>query len=411
MGEVEKSLADEKKVSFRDLVRLPSTTFGTFGLYRYPAKFIPHVVAYVLANYAQSGMKVFDPFAGYGTVGVVSKVFGYDYELWDLNPMLEVLHSVATLEPEAVDTKEIVDQMAICKEEFVPDWSRLDYWFPKEFPPLLYRAWGFYHSLHDRYLKLLLTIPLLKVTRYYSLDDMQRQKLSISPISEGRMVTLLTSNWKMKFFEMVERELRKVVRGIADYWTLSPKQTRETVRGGVDSLTTDLTEKKDILITSPPYLQSQEYIRQAKMDLFWLGYSEEKVKALSKMEIPYRDIEPQPIHSKTFSIVRDQLGEKHMQRVFDRYFWGVLGALTRLQENVDSYLFLFVGRASMRGHAVPIDRIFAEHFVDLGWMHETTLVDTIVTRRMFSYRVNPATNRKDDRTKTENMVILRRKNT
>jgi len=416
MGEVEKTLADEKRVSFRNLVDLPSTTFGTFGLYRYPAKFIPHVVAYVLENYAHSGMKVFDPFAGYGTVGVVSKIYGCDYELWDLNPMLEVLHNVATLEPEVVDTQEVVDRMAISKEEFVPDWSKIDYWFPKEFLPLLYRAWGFFHSLQDsssqdRYLKLLLTIPLLKVTRYYSLDDMQRQKLSVSPVSEERMVTLLTSDWKTKFFEMLEKELRKVVKGIADYWSLSPKQTRENVRGGIDSLTTELTEKKDILITSPPYLQSQQYIRQAKMDLFWLGYSEEKVKALSKLEIPYRDIEPQPIHSKTFSIMRDQIGEKRMQRVFDRYFWGVLGALTRLQENVDSYLFLFVCRATMRGHAVPIDRIFAEHFVDLGWMHETTLVDTIVARRMFSYRVNPATNHKDDRTKTENMVILRRKNT
>jgi len=411
MTRLEKTLGEERKVIFRNLVDLPSTTYGTFGLYRYPAKFIPHVIAYVLENYAQPNMKIFDPFAGYGTVGVVSRIYDYDYELWDLNPMLKILHSVATLEPEGIDIKELVSQMYDSKEKFVPDWSKLDYWFPKEFLPLLFKVWGFYHSLDNEYLKLLLTIPLLKVTRYFSHDDMQRQKLSKSPISEERMVSLLTSDWKTKFFNMVEGELRRVVEGIADYWILSPKQTKATIKAGIDVSTTELEEEKDILITSPPYLQSQEYIRQAKMDLFWLGWSEDKVRELSRLEIPYRDVEPQLIRSKTFSFIRNEIGENHLQKVFDRYFWGVLGALTRLQEKIGSYLFLFVGRTSMRGHAIPIDRIFAEHFTELGWVHEVTLVDTIVTRRMFSYRINPATKVKDERTPVENLVILRREET
>ena len=408
MTRLDKIMGEEKKVLFRDLVSLPSTTYATYGLYRYPAKFIPHVITYILENYAQPNMKVFDPFAGYGTVGVVSKVYGYDYEMWDLNPLLETFHSIATLEPEEVDVKELLDQMASSNKEFIPDWSKLDYWFPREFLPLLHKVWGFYHSLDDEYLRLLLTIPLLKITRYFSYDDMQRQKLSKSPVSEERMVSLLTCDWKTKFFKMLEEEVWKVINGIAEYWTLSPKQTRAIVKGGVDVLTTNLEEKKDILITSPPYLQSQEYIRQAKMDLFWLGCSEDRIRELSKLEIPYRDVEPQAIRSETFSLMRNKIGENHLRKVFDRYFWGVLGALTRLQEKVNSYLFLFLGRTSMRGNAIPIDRIFAEHFVELGWTHEVTLVDTIVSRRMFSYRVNPATKVKDNRTPVENLVILRR---
>jgi hypothetical protein len=405
---MEKVMGEERKIVFRNEVSLPSTRYATFSLYRYPAKFIPHVISYVLEKYGRPNTKVFDPFAGYGTVGVVSKIFGYDYELWDLNPILEVLHSVATLEPEHVDVKELVSQAATFDGKFVPNWSKLDYWFISDFLPLIEKAWGFYHSIEDRYLKLLLTIPLLKVTRYFSYDDMQRQKLSKSPISERRMVSLLTSDWKIKFYKMLEDELWKVVEGIGDYWTLSPKQAKAIVKGGVDVLATDLEEEKDILITSPPYLQSQEYIRQAKMDLFWLGHSEEEIKKLSKLEIPYRKVEQQAIHSETYEKIRSEIQEDHLREVFDSYFWGVLGALTRLQKKVRSYLFLFVGQTSMRGRAVPIDRIFAEHFVELGWTHEVTLVDTIVSRRMFSYRVNPATNTKDKRTPVENLVILRK---
>lgn len=404
-----KIMKKEKKVLFRNLVSIPSTTYATYGLYRYPAKFIPQVIAYVMEKYTHPKMKIFDPFAGYGTVGVVSRIYGCDYELWDLNPLLKTLHTVATLKPKKVKVEELLRQMATSHEEFIPQWSRLCYWFPEEFLPFLFNVWGFYHSLDDTYLKLLLTLPLLKTTRYFSYDDSQRQKLSKSPKSERRVSSLLVCDWRARFFQMVEREIRRVLKGIQEYRALSPKRVRAIVKGGVDTLSLELKEEKDILITSPPYLQSQEYIRQAKMDIFWLGYPEHKVRKLSKLEIPYRDVEPQPIHSKIFSQWRDEIEERHLRKVFDRYFWGVLGALTRLQEKVRSYLFLFVGRATIRGRPVPIDRIFAEHFTTLGWIHKATLIDTIISRQMFSYRINPATGLKDRRTGTENLVILRRR--
>jgi hypothetical protein len=120
INNMEKVMGEERKIVFCNEVSLPSTRYATFSLYRYPAKFIPHVISYVLEKYGRPNTKVFDPFAGYGTVGVVSKIFGYDYELWDLNPILEVLHSVATLEPEHVDVKELVSQAATFDGKFVP---------------------------------------------------------------------------------------------------------------------------------------------------------------------------------------------------------------------------------------------------------------------------------------------------
>ena len=400
----------EVRVSFRELVkRIPSTTYATFALYRYPAKFIPQVVAYVLERYARPGMSVFDPFAGYGTAGVVARLYGCDYELWDLNPMLEILHAVATLEPRDVDVDGLVEQMKRSEEEFRPGWSRLGYWFHRDFLPFLYRVWGFYHSLDDGYLKLILTIPLLKTTRYFSYDDIQRQKLSRSPKSIQRVRSLLASDWEALFLQMVKRELNGLLRKLREYQALSPKEVEAIVRGGVDTLSTDLECERDILITSPPYLQSHEYIRQAKMDLLWLGFTEEEVRGLRRLEIPYRkDIRPIEVLSETYRELRGRIEEPRLREVFDRYFWAVLGALTRLQEKIGSHMFLFVGRASMRGRPIPIDRIFAEHLTSTGWAHEATLVDGIVARRMFSYGVNPATGIRDPRTPTENLVILRR---
>jgi len=50
----EKPKETEKKnnkvnILFRNTVsEIPSTTYGTFAIYRYPAKFIPQVVAFIL---------------------------------------------------------------------------------------------------------------------------------------------------------------------------------------------------------------------------------------------------------------------------------------------------------------------------------------------------------------------------
>ncbi|MGC8843690.1 MAG: hypothetical protein ACP5QS_07105, partial [bacterium] len=92
--------SDSKRIFllFRNTIpEIPSTTYGTFAIYKYPAKFIPQVIAYVLKKYARPGMRIFDPFAGYGTAVIVARVYGYDYELWDLNPMLNIIHDTAVM--------------------------------------------------------------------------------------------------------------------------------------------------------------------------------------------------------------------------------------------------------------------------------------------------------------------------
>lgn len=398
-----------KEIQFRKSIKFPSTTYATFGLYRYPAKFIPHVIAYILSKYSKPEMTIFDPFAGYGTVGVISRLYGNDYELWDLNPLLAILHKISIMKPPSIKIGQLKDQLLSNKKEFLPSWSRLEYWYHPEFIPFLANVWGYYHSLPESKIKLLLTIPLLKVSRYFSYDDTQRQKLSRSSRSVKRIGNLLETDWKQKFYEILELEINKVIQGLNQYMMLYPQEVKFKLLAGIDSLHQELSEEKDILITSPPYLQSQEYIRQAKLDLFWLGYQEDYIKYLSKLEIPYRDIDQINIHSKTYEEYLKKINIEHIKKVFQRYFWGVLGALSRLQEKIGLYLFLFVGHASSHGVSVPIDKIFVEHFSKLGWKHEITLVDKIVSRRLFSYGINPATGRADPRTKVENLVILKRR--
>ena len=395
---------------FRELVpEIPSTTYATFGLYKYPAKFIPQVIAYALKTYVSPGASVIDPFAGYGTVGTLARIYGHDYELWDLNPLLEKLHAVAVAPPPDVDAAALVDRMRDWRTPFVPDWSNAAYWYPEPFMPMLSQAWGFYHSLRDDDHRRTLLIPLMKATRHFSYDDEKRQKLSRSDVARARAARLESGDWRDTFYRRVLAGVEQVLAGQREYAALDPRPVRSTVRAGVDGLATTPETGHDVLITSPPYLQAQEYIRASKMDLFWLGHSEAEVKALVKREFPYQDVPEIPILSNTYQQCLQDIEEPNMARLFRRYFFGVLGTLTKLQEHVSERLLLFVGPATIRTRPIPIDRVFVEHFAALGWRHEATLIDTIVSKNLFSYRVNPATGAPDRRMKTERLVVLSRR--
>jgi hypothetical protein len=395
-------------IIFRNTVpEIPTTTYGTFAIYRYPAKFIPQIVAYILKNYGKPGIKVFDPFAGYGTVGLVSRIYGYDYVLWELNPIINVIHDTAIMKKTEIDLPKLMQDIRKSREEFIPKWSNLDYWFPEDFLPLLSKAWGFARSLtgDDKYL---LLIPLLKVTRYFSYSDEKIHKLYKSKYSKEKIEKLLKIDWKSKFFSMLENEIRTLLSKIAEYNHLNPKPVKYEIKAGVDTLETSLDEEVDILITSPPYMQAQEYIRSTKLELFWLGYDEDYIRMLSKREIPYRPVNKIKILSKKYYEFREKIKEDELKELYDRYFNAILKAFSTLGEKVKNYMFIFVGPAKIRANPIPIDDIIIEHLRELGWIHEVTFIDKIVSHAMFESKINPASGIKDGRIETEHLVVLKR---
>jgi hypothetical protein len=66
------------------------------------------------------------------------------------------------------------------------------------------------------------------------------------------VTSLLACRWEDRFYAKLEENFRSVLKGAKECWGLSPKDVKSTVRGGVDTLNMNLTEERDILITSPP---------------------------------------------------------------------------------------------------------------------------------------------------------------
>ncbi len=398
-----------QEILFRKTSTIPSPSFGLFSLYKYPAKFIPQIPAFVLENYAKKGMRVFDPFAGFGTVGFVARLYGLDYEIWDLNPLLEHLHSLCEIKPKPLE-KDLVGKIKSHPQEFLPKWKNLLYWHPEEFLPLLSKAWSFYHQSADQYTKGLLLVPLLKLTKLFSYADEKLHKLYKSKHAKEKVERLLAQDYQGLFFGLLEKELEKTLQKLAQYQTLSPQKVQSVVKAGVDAMEEDLKDPVNILITSPPYLQAQEYIRSTKLELFWLGYTEEFIQNLSRKEIPYREVPAIEVLSETYHAYRKAIEEKHLLRLYDNYFFAILFALERLSRKVSDYMFVFVGPAKVREQSIPIHEVVVQHLTAKGeWVHEKTYADKIVSRVLFRAEKNPATGLEDKRMEREFLVVLRRR--
>jgi len=410
-----------QSILFRRLVdEVPSTTYATHGLYMYPAKFIPQVVRYVINKYTSPGDWLFDPFAGYGTVAIESTITGRNCVLWDLNPILYLLVS-ASIHNEPLSQRDLYVDFNY-PDFFHPKWANITYWHPREFYGVLSRAWGYWHEKVEEKIKPLVAIPLLKITRYFSFSDEKIAKLYKSKYAEEKVQRLLSINWKSKMEKMYWDYAKEVVDKVNEYQKCSPKPVEVIVKASdekvftskyivVDSIREKLDREVDVLVTSPPYLQAQEYIRSFKLELAWLGFSGSFISHLSKREIPYNEVREGYISSRTYEILKkkvEKLNHEKLLKLYVSYFNSLALFLNNNHDKVRNAIAFFVGPVKIRTIRVPIDTIIKEHLEYLGWKHEVTLVDTIVSRRLFKSEINPATGLEDERTPTEHLLIIRR---
>lgn len=397
-------------VLFRDLVReIPSTTYATHALYMYPAKFIPQVVRYVINKYSEPNDWLFDPFAGYGTVAIEASLTGRNAILWDLNPIIGDLIKASTFKGELRLNDFDVDWNF--NKPYTPLWGNINYWHPREFYETLSRAWGWWHYNVPTELKPVVTVPLLKVTRFFSYADLEIAKLYRSRKGMERVTTLLRSNWRQKIMSMYWNYAKQTIEKIRDYQSRGPKGVEIIVRAGIDSLNAVLDRDVDVLITSPPYLQAQEYIRSFKLELAWMGFGN-KLTELARHEIPYNNPPNVKINSETYLKVREgvrELNHEKLLGIYDTYFKSLTHFLNNNHGRVRKVIAIFVGPTKIRSTRVPIDEILKEHLESLGWEHIETLIDTIMSRRLFKVEKNPATGLKDERTPTEHLLIMRSK--
>lgn len=273
-----------QKVPFRRLIpEIPSTTYITHGIHSHPAKFIPQIPRYFITKYSQRGQIVLDPFCGSGTTLLEAMITGRNSLGVDINPLARLITKVKTtpigtrrLKKAATD---LLEDIRVCSEDDlkIPDFPNRCHWYEPEAEIELakikkciekYKAID--EDVYDFF-----RITFSKIARSASNADPGISKAYKSK----KMRELLEKGRKFHVAEDFERQLKINTKAMDELnrTLLSQKaffQTEPMAKLiGEDARKIELPDdidEIDLIVTSPPFINAQNYYRSFKLQLFWL---------------------------------------------------------------------------------------------------------------------------------------------
>jgi len=394
-----------KYISFRKKYPNLPTKHTTHKIYYYPAAFIPHVIRFVLENYTKPGDIILDPFAGGGTVGIESSLFKRESILIDINPLLKDIVDIKTFNS-YIDIKKLEDDINCITNinndyYFLPDWNNINHWYDEKILTILGKLWGNFYNNNLNY-PLIVKFALLYISRFFSFADdgvpkLYKSKTKISKINNIIKENLFLEDFiKDKFIErifFIENSIKEL-RNTNNDILIKPKTIiKDTFEYSLEFIKEDI--KIDCILTSPPYLQAQEYIRSIKLDLYWNGMDDKQIRRLSKLEIPYRKL-PENYTIENNLLLRfkekikfDELLNKDKQ-IFDSYFYYIFNIINNYSNKLtkNGKLCIFVGSPTFKGYNVSIWEFLMEYFLEKGFIIEEVFADPIVSRKLANNRKN-----------------------
>ena len=408
-----------KIVSFREEVSdISSSQYLTHSIYYHPAKFIPQIVRYCLDNYCKDNGIVLDPFAGSGTTALESSIKGYDSYMIDINPLLNYFYSIKMPKFDLMEWNKYFTDASIFldkvlkgeKTEILDINGELEYWYPKELYEYFIRVWSNYHNLKNKEEEItqnIVILVLFKLSKLYSFAEHSMPKLFISKKKKEFIKKFLEKDNQK---EIIEKKalifLEDINKSVSKLLKEKKLDGKITYFSGVDAYRFDFNKipKLDCIITSPPYLQAQEYMRTFKMEMRWSGISNEKIKELTSKEIPFRKAEG-IINGEYIKEVKGRLIKKNLIALFDSYFWFTIKTLEIASERLNrgGKICILIGNPKMEGIEVEIWKVIYEYFVKtLSYKPIEVFDDKIVSRKLFKGRnnLNP------EGMKSEYLIIL-----
>lgn len=383
----------------------------THGIHRFPGKFIPNIPRYLIREYIPNDQKriIVDPFCGSGTTLIESALEGRNFIGTDIDP-LAVMISKAKTFPLTVDELEFLEiywkehdynEIAI---SLIPEVPNFQHWFTdtaiRELSSIKKRCL----ELPEK-LRLFSLVVFSSIIRRVSNADDQTQKTYVShtlpknPPAPSRLFSIF---------------LERAISGMRDY-SLRLKDTpsgiiiRGDVRRDIDKI-----EFTDV-ITSPPYIDSLDYVYNQMLEYFWLlpelglenyeGYRSFRKKPMGFNEQPVFSqehlikIHMPRIGNKIQEIISniEEKSPKEARRIWSFFNDYVihLSAIRSKQKTQDTYISI-VGNSFIRGETVPTAEVLVDIHESLGYKLKDKMTYEIKRHYMkFRRRDNSRTIKQD----------------
>jgi DNA modification methylase len=409
----------------------------THYCHAYPAKIFPYlpIFFYSIPELCPPSGLILDPFCGSGTTlleSIVHPFFPRNALGVEMNPLGRLITKVKTTK---LDTEILQDSIAKIKKHsrnistIKPkpiESKKINFWFSKQSILELSRIkqlieeqatdsedindflWLCYSkiirkaSLADPF------IPppvLLKLEKYKNSPDKYKYlSRYLDQARKGNILNNYLSSLETNFSRIQQLNLRinhdKKARVI---WHDAREIKRGTLcsrgrlfsNGGDAALLED--NSVDLVLTSPPYLSAQKYIRTSTLELLWLDLvSEENLGQLDSQIIgterisfkEFKGYEDTNIKSVDALVKWSSIHSKEKALIVFNYFRALQRVINEIYRVLkkDSYSIIVIGNNQVLGRKVETYSMIADIAVSHGFKLELVLSDTIRGRGMITRR-------------------------
>ncbi len=263
-------LKDIENGSIFSLSLSNKTSSSTHGIHRFAAKYIPQIPKWAINEFCNENSVVLDPFMGSGTTLVEASGFvKHSYGI-DIDPLARLIASVKTspinLDEISLHYSEIDNSFDKKTSQLIApmnDIQNFDHWFTN-------KNWSDLQSLLSTILQLECSAKVRdfyicvfsSIVRTVSNADDQSHKTYVSGTLKKQPIAVK---------EIFMKRLEKAADAVSE---LSNIQTDGAVcdilKGDAQCINLE-GGTVDLIVTSPPYLDSVDYMYNFMLEYFWLG--------------------------------------------------------------------------------------------------------------------------------------------
>jgi len=346
---------------------------------RYPAKMVSHLADKLVDRYLPDSANLLDPFCGSGAILNAATSRNFDATGFDVNPYATLLSRVKLDGFDrnvAHDVCEALLSKSLRSKKALPvPWEAKNYWFTKQtllkYEKLRHVAnqMSLYDSREGRAVLLAYTLSVRRCSR----ADQRSPKPFISK-------TALASR-KGKHFDPFQ-EIAKLLADLADLHAgpMAPKSQVLCVDVRSSKGLSRFANRFSHIITSPPYINAQDYFRNFKLELNLL---EDLIPCGRVASVRYKFIGTERgqllqglresdfnYHRKLLSILsRMETTHPKQSAIVHRYMWDMRSAFSVMKACLQAHgkLVLVCGDNLVGGYRITTWRILCKMLEDLGF--------------------------------------------
>ena len=260
------------------VIRNSGLTAVTHKFHRFPGKFIPHVPRWAISKYlqGQNAQIVFDPFCGSGTTNLEALRLGHHSFGIDVDFISRLLTKVKTTPlTESYLEKHVTRVLSSIgrrtRARFRPSIDTLDHWFSPE----AIKELGIIRDVIDSYRKErdlhdFLLVCFLAIIRRSSNADNQTLKTYVSHTHPKQ-----SESARALFVEVLPDYAQRLSQLTRELGPASPKVCEILpywdARDFATAWKLDGYPLANLVVTSPPYVKTVDYVYNQMAEYFWIG--------------------------------------------------------------------------------------------------------------------------------------------